>query len=72
MYAIRSYYAYTYTSPSTIKEEIGKLPFVDGSALSDGYPGLVKLRMGSGDAENNFMVHCITISDDYLETMGIV
>ncbi|MBS2097244.1 ABC transporter permease [Carboxylicivirga linearis] len=62
---------YTYESPSTIKEEIGKLPFVVSSTLSDGYPGHVKLRMGSGEGENNFKMHCITISDDYLETMGI-
>ncbi len=62
---------YTYESPTTIKEEIGKLPFVAGSALSDGYPGHVKLRMGAGEGDNSFMMHCITISDDYLETMGM-
>ncbi|WP_297085907.1 ABC transporter permease [uncultured Draconibacterium sp.] len=62
---------YFYETPSTLKEEIGKLPFVAGSTLSDGHPGHVKLRMGSGDSENNFTVHCITISDDYLETMGM-
>ncbi len=62
---------YTYESPSTLKEEIGKLPFVAGSTLSDGYPGHVKLRMGAGEGDNSFMIHCITISDDYLETMGI-
>ncbi len=62
---------YSYDSPSTLKEEIGKLPFVTGSALSDGYPGHVRLSMGSGTEKNHFSVQCIRISDDYLETMGM-
>ena len=62
---------YFYESPEIIKEEISKLPFVNASALSDGYPGHVILSMGSGDPENNFLMRCINISDDYLETMGI-
>ncbi len=62
---------YFYESPSTIKEEIGKLPFVAGSTLSDGYPGHIRLRMGSGEKGKEFSVNCIHISDDYLETMGM-
>lgn len=62
---------FNYNSPSTLKEEIGKLPFVAGSALSDGYPGSIKLRMGTGETKNAFTLHCITISDDYIETMGM-
>ncbi|WP_346857293.1 ABC transporter permease [uncultured Draconibacterium sp.] len=60
-----------YQNPSTIKEEIGNLPFVAGTALSDGYPGHVKLSMGSGTEDTHFSVECIRISDDYLETMGM-
>lgn len=62
---------YFYQTPSTIKEEIGKLPFVEESALSDGYPGHIRLSMGSGSADKNFSVKCITVSNDYLSTMGI-
>ncbi|MFA9389997.1 MAG: ABC transporter permease [Prolixibacteraceae bacterium] len=62
---------YFYESPSTLKDEIGKLPFVAGCALSDGYPGHVKLSMGSGNGEKQFSLKCIQVSDDYLKTMGM-
>ncbi len=62
---------YLYSHPETIKKETAKLPFVTGATLSDGYPGWVKLYMGSGLDDNQFMVECIHVSDDYLETMGI-
>jgi len=48
-----------------------KLSFVENSTLSDGIPGRIKLTMGSGLKENNFMINCMYISDDYLKTMGI-
>jgi len=62
---------YLLDNPEIIKQETAKLPFVGGSTLSDGYPGWVKLYRGSGIDEDNFMVECIHVSDDYLETMGI-
>lgn len=62
---------YLYSNPSLIKKEMTKLSFVENSALSDGIPGRIKLTMGSGSKENNFMISCINISDDYLKTMGI-
>jgi len=62
---------YLYSNPSLIKKEMTKLPFVENSALSDGIPGNIKLTMGSGSKENNFMISCINVSDDYLKTMGI-
>ncbi|PCH77040.1 MAG: hypothetical protein COB98_04440 [Flavobacteriaceae bacterium] len=62
---------YLHKNPSLIQEETGKLPFVLGSTLSDGYPGMIKLTMGSNVEDNNFMIHCMYISDDYLQTMGI-
>lgn len=62
---------YLFSHPEIIKQETEKLPFVSQSALSDGYPGWVKLYMGSGNEDEHFMVQCIHVSDDYLETMGI-
>ncbi|WP_321370090.1 ABC transporter permease [uncultured Draconibacterium sp.] len=62
---------YLFDNPEIIKQETAKLSFVRQSALSDGYPGWVKLYMGSGTDDDNFMVQCIHVSDDYLETMGI-
>lgn len=62
---------YLYEKPSVIKNEMEKLPFVTNAALSDGYPGQIKLMMGDGTEENHFMLNCIFISDDYLKTMGM-
>lgn len=62
---------YLYPNPTLIKKEIIKLPFVSESTLSNGTPGSIRLRMGSGLKENNFMINCMYISDDYLKTMGI-
>ncbi len=62
---------YLFDNPEIIKQETEKLSFVSQSALSDGYPGWVKLYMGSGTDEDNFIVQCIHVSDDYLEAMGI-
>lgn len=62
---------YLLPHPELIKKETAKLPFVTEAALSDGYPGMVKLYMGSGEKDNHFMVQTITVSNDYLKTMGI-
>jgi len=62
---------YLYEKPSVVKNEMEKLPFVINAALSDGYPGQIKLMMGDGTEENRFMLNCIFISDDYLKTMGM-
>jgi len=62
---------YLHKNPTLIREKVGKLPFVLGSTLSDGYPGMIKLTMGSNIEANDFMIHCMYISDNYLETMGI-
>jgi len=62
---------YLHKNPNLIREEAGKLPFVSGSTLSDGYPGMIKLTMGSNIEDNDFWIHCMYISDNYLQTMGI-
>lgn len=54
-----------------IKDETARLPFVTGSSLSSGRPGWINLTMGSGLENDQFMVQCIYVSDDYLKTMGI-
>ena len=68
---IRVEIPYLHKNPNLIREEAGRLPFVLGSTLSDGYPGMIKLTMGSNIDDNNFMIHCMYISDNYLQTMGI-
>ena len=68
---IRVEIPYLHKNPNLIREEAGRLPFVLGSTLSDGYPGMIKLTMGSNIDDNDFMIHCMYISDNYLQTMGI-
>lgn len=55
----------------TLKNEIAQLPFVSSAALSSGYPGHINMSMGSGVEGDEFMVNCIYVSADFLETMGI-
>jgi len=62
---------YKYPNPSIIKNEMAKLAFVSNDALSDGYPGNIKVSMGSGEEDKHFMIECIYVSDDFLETMNI-
>jgi len=62
---------YLFENQKTLKNEVAKLPFVTGSALSNGYPGHINMSMGSGVEGDEFKVNCIYISDDFLETLGI-
>lgn len=59
------------SNQEALKNEIGKLPFVSSSALSEGYPGRINMVMGSGVEGDEFMVNCMWVSRDFLETMGI-
>jgi putative ABC transport system permease protein len=60
-----------FNKTDALRQEVNKLPFVSKSALSNGCPGKIGLRMGSNTGENDFIINCITIGDEYLETMGI-
>jgi putative ABC transport system permease protein len=63
--------SHNFKNPQAFRQEINKLPFVSKSTFSNGAPGKISLRMGSNDRDNEFFLSCITIGDDYLETMGI-
>ncbi len=62
-----------FTNPNlkTLNQETQKLTFVKNSTLSFGCPGMINNTMGSNIGENSFMLDCIFIGDDYLNTMGI-
>jgi ABC-type transport system, involved in lipoprotein release, permease component len=62
---------FKFQNQKALKNEVAKLPFVTGSALSNGYPGHINLSMGSGVKDDEFSVNCIHISDDFLETFGL-
>ncbi len=62
---------YLFENQKALKDELAKLPFVTGSALSNGYPGHINMTMGSGVEGDEFSVSCIYVSDDFLQTMGI-
>ncbi len=62
-----------FTNPNlkTLNQETQKLTFVKNSTLSFGCPGMINNTMGSNTGENSFMLDCIFIGDDYLNTMGV-
>jgi putative ABC transport system permease protein len=62
---------YKYQQTKALRQEIGKLPFVESTTLSNGCPGMINNRMGSNTGEKSFDINCIYISDNYLNTMGI-
>ena len=62
---------YKFQNQKALKNEVAKLPFVSGSTLSVGYPGKINMSMGSGVKDDQFMVNCVYISDDFLETFGL-
>ncbi|WP_167618742.1 ABC transporter permease [Maribellus sediminis] len=62
---------YLFENQKALKDEVAKLPFVSSSALSNGYPGHINMSMGSGVEGDEFMVNCIYVSDEFLETFGL-
>jgi putative ABC transport system permease protein len=60
-----------FNNPETLKEETDKLPYVKGSAISMGCPGMINIRNSSNTGEDNFDINLISVGDDYLKTMGI-
>ncbi|MFC0875265.1 ABC transporter permease [Saccharicrinis sp. FJH2] len=62
---------YQYEHQDLIRESMIKLPFVTDATLSDGHPGWIKLRMGSGDDQKPFIMNCVHVSNDFLKTMDI-
>jgi putative ABC transport system permease protein len=59
-----------FNSPETLKNETDNLPFVKGSTISMGCPGMINMR-NSSNTEENFDINIISVGDDYLKTMGI-
>ncbi|RIJ48241.1 ABC transporter permease [Maribellus luteus] len=62
---------FLFERPEALKNEVTKLPFVAGSTLSNGYPGHINMSMGSRVEGDEFMVNCVYVSDDFLETFGV-
>jgi putative ABC transport system permease protein len=56
---------------ATLKKETEKFPFVKNSTLSFGCPGMINNRMGSNTGEKSFMLDCIYIDENFLQTMDI-
>jgi putative ABC transport system permease protein len=68
---VRMELPYKFQNQKALKNEVAKLPFVSGSALSNGYPGHINMSMGSGVEGDEFSVQCIFVSEDFLQTFGI-
>ncbi len=60
-----------FENQTALRNEISNLSFVSSSALSTGYPGNINMSMGSGVEDDEFMVECIYVTENFLETMGI-
>ena len=68
---VRMELPFKFQNQKALKNEVAKLPFVSGSALSNGYPGHINMSMGSGVEGDEFSVKCIFVSEDFLKTFGI-
>ena len=68
---VRMELPFKFQNQKALKNEVAKLPFVSGSALSNGYPGHINMSMGSGVEGDEFSVQCIFVSEDFLQTFGI-
>ena len=68
---VRMELPFKFQNQKALKNEVAKLPFVSGSALSNGYPGHINMTMGSGVDGDEFSVQCIFVSEDFLQTFGI-
>ncbi len=62
---------FMFQQTNTVRQEIDKLPFVKGTTLSSGCPGMINNRYGSNTGEKSFDLSCIPVSDNYIETIGI-
>lgn len=62
---------FRFQATNALQQELEQLSIVRSTTLSQGCPGMINHRMGSGTDENNFDINCIYMGDDYLKTMGI-
>jgi len=62
---------YKFGKTEVLGQELEKLPFVAGSSISYGCPGMINMRLGSNSGEKSFNVNCIPVGKNYLKTMGI-
>ncbi|HQG62454.1 MAG TPA: ABC transporter permease [Bacteroidales bacterium] len=61
---------FMFQQTNTVRQEIDKLPFVLGTSLSSGCPGMINNKYGSNTGEKSFDINCIPVGDNYIETMG--
>lgn len=61
---------FMFQQTNTVRQEIDKLPFVRGTSLSSGCPGMINNRYGSNTGEKSFDLNCIPVGDNYITTMG--
>jgi putative ABC transport system permease protein len=62
---------YKFDKTKVLGQELDKLPFIAGSSISYGCPGMINMKQGINTGEKSFDVNCIPVGDKYLKTMGI-
>ena len=70
-YLVRIELPWLFENQTALRNEISDLSFVSSSALSSGYPGNINTSMGSGVEDDEFMVNCIYVTENFLKTMGV-
>jgi putative ABC transport system permease protein len=61
-----------FSAHDVLSQKIDNAPYVIGSSFSHGAPGSIRVGMGDnrGDGDH-FMMHCIYVDENFLETFGI-
>ena len=62
---------HNFQKTDVLRQELGKLPFVKNSSISQGCPGMINNKYGSNSGEKSFDMNCIPVGEEYLETMKI-
>jgi len=62
---------FQFQKTEVLRQEIGKLPFVQSTAMSSGCPGMINHKYGSNTGKKSFDINCIPVGDDFIETMRI-
>ncbi len=61
-----------FNAHDVLRQKIESAPYVKGSSYSHGGPGSIRVGMGDNRGEgDNFMMHCIYVDENFLETFSI-
>ena len=62
---------FRFSNQEALKQNLNQLIFCKDVSLSYGVPGYIDMSMGSNTGEKSFILKCLYVDIDFLETMGI-